>query len=282
MLKEHLMMESKRSWRVLKDARPTKQTMEVEVPPYPATWVFDNLAFIGDEKVSCFILDTSDGLILIDAMFPTDHYLDLIEKSIADLGLDGKDLKAVLITHGHDDHFGRADALREKYGCKIYMSETDYKIARERPEKPFGLKFEVDGFIEDGSDFTLGDTTVHSVLTPGHTAGCMSFIFPVLDEGRLHYLAIWGGTGVLPNSDKQAYLDSVDKFDKVCDKYNVDCEISNHPFVDNSIERMEVIRKIKKATPNPFVIGREAYKRYEDFFRGMALAAIERDKAAGK
>ena len=286
MFKEHLTMESKRNWRqcylpspTIKKAMPGKAMMETDVPPFPATWVFDNLAFIGDSKVACFIVETSDGLVLIDAMFPTDHYQELIEKSITELGLNAKDLKAVLVTHGHDDHFGKADVLREKYGCKIYMSEIDYKIAREITRVPFNLRFEVDGYIEDGQDFTFGDTTIHAVLTPGHTVGCMSFIVPVLDEGRPHNLAIWGGTGVLPTSDKQAYLASVDKFDAVCDQYEVDCEMSNHPFVDNGLERLQVIRSIKKATSNPFVIGREAYKRYEDFFRKLCLEAIERDKA---
>lgn len=48
----------------------------------------------------------------------------------------------------------------------------------------------MDGFLTDGEDFTLGDTAIRCVWTPGHTEGCMSFIIPVLDEGRSHHLAI--------------------------------------------------------------------------------------------
>ena len=260
----------RRTWRVPRPHRPNF----ADAKPYPATWFFDNMAFIGDDSVSCFLVETSEGLILMDAMFPGEKYLDMIERGIRDLGCRCEDLKAVLITHGHDDHFGSADILRDRYGCKLYMSRTDDALGRSQPKKPYGLRFEMDGYLEDGQDFTLGDTAVHCVLTPGHTQGCMSFIVPVYDEGRPHHLAIWGGTGVLPTSDKAAYLDSVVKFDKVCDQYEVDCEISNHPFVDNSIQRLEVIRNIAEGVPNPFVIGQDAYKRYEKMFYDLCRAKM--------
>ena len=262
---------ARRSWRVVRHQKPNFEGAK----PYPATWFFDNMAFIGDESVACFLVETSEGLILIDAMFPGQKYFDMIEQGIRDLGCRGEDLKAILITHGHFDHFGSADKLREKYGCKLYLSEIDNDLARSKPDKPYGLAFDIDGYLEDGQDFTLGNTTIRCVMTPGHTEGCMSFIVPVYDEGRLHHLALWGGTGIIPTADKIAYLNSVEKFDKVCDEFEVDCEISNHPFVDNSILRLEVVRNIADGVPNPFVIGRDAYKRYEKMFYDMCKAKME-------
>lgn len=253
----------KRCWR---KPNPHRPNFKDAPKPYPATWFFDNMAFIGDESVSCFIVESSEGLILIDAMFPEQKYLEMIEQGIADLGLDPKDLKLILLTHGHFDHFGYADRLREKYGCRIYMSEIDEKAARSSQEKPYGLSFTMDDHIEDGQDIVLGDTSIHCVATPGHTEGCMSFIIPVYDEGREHHLALWGGTGIIPTADKKAYLESVVKFDKVCDEFDVDAEISNHPFVDNSIARLEVVRNIVDGVANPFIIGKDAYKRYENMF----------------
>ena len=102
----------------------------------------------------------------------------------------------------------------------------------------------------------------------------MSFIIPVTDEGRPHHLALWGGTGILPDSDKEAYLASVEKFSQICDGYEVDAEISNHPFVDNSLLRLEVIRNIVDGVPNPFVIGREAYRRYERMFYDLCKSKM--------
>lgn len=60
----------------------------------------------------------------------------------------------------------------------------------------------------------------------------------------------------------------------------MDCEISNHPFVDNCILRMNVIRDIADGVPNPFIIGREAYKRYEQMFYDMCKARMAAE--AGK
>ena len=260
------------SWR---KPNPHRPNFGQELSPYPATWFFDNLGFIGDESVACFLAKTSAGLLLLDAMFPEEHYLDMIETGIRDLGCDPADLKAVLLTHGHFDHFGLADQLREKYGCKIYMNAIDEQLAKSRAGKPFGLHYDMDGTLDDGEDFVLGDTAVRCVHTPGHTPGCMSFVIPVYDEGREHHLALWGGTGVTPETDKEAYLASVKKFSAVCESFQVDCEISNHPFVDNSILRLEVLRHICDGVPNPFVIGREAYRRYEQMFYDMCLARME-------
>ena len=264
-----------KNWRTPQEKKPD---FKKKYDPYPTTRFFDQAAFIGNPCVCCFIIETSEGLILIDCMWPGEEHLDMIHEGIKVLGYEMKDLKVILLTHGHPDHYGSADVLRAESGAKIYMSKIDYDFARGPQKGPFDpMSFEVDGFLEDGQDVTLGDMTVHCVWTPGHTPGCMSFIIPVTDEGRKHNLALWGGTGLLLESDKQVYLESVEKFAAVCDQYGVDAEVSNHPFVDNGIERLEVIRNICNGVANPFVIGRDAYKRYEDKFRQMCIEAMKAD-----
>ena len=46
----------------------------------------------------------------------------------------------------------------------------------------------------EGYKLTLGDTTVDIVYTPGHTAGTLSYVFPVKDKGRTVMVAYSGGT----------------------------------------------------------------------------------------
>ena len=245
--------------------------------------------FVGDPNVCCFLLLTTEGFILIDCMFPGEHHMKIIEQGLADIGYSGQDLKAVLITHAHFDHYGNADLLREKYGCRLYLSEDDYAFAQKTAEeghphpdpryKP--IQYEFDGLLKDGDELTLGATTIKCVLTPGHTPGSMSFIIPVTDEGRPHFAAIWGGAGLIPESDKQAYLNSLNRFEGVCERYRVDVEIANHPFVDNAVQRLEVIRNIYDGVPNPFVIGEGAYKRFMDSFRQECLRIIADEQEKG-
>ena len=89
----------------------------------PPTKFFDNVTFIGSTYVGCFLVETSEGYVMLDNMCNRDA--QYIEQSMIEAGADPADLKAILITHGHMDHFGNAGYFREKYGTKIYMSEID-------------------------------------------------------------------------------------------------------------------------------------------------------------
>ena len=242
----------------------------------PATRFFDNLSYIGDSSIGCFVLETSDGLVMLDCRWPTPESVTLIEQGYRDLSLDLHSLKAILITHGHADHFGRADLFRERYGCKIYMPREDVETAKD-PTQQMRMEFEADCYFEDCGLLTFGDTVIRTVHTPGHTVGSYSFIFPVFDEGRPHMAALWGGTGIFPFSPielKLAYLSSLDKFGKLTTHYHVDVEIAAHPFVDNGVERLAVCRNIVNGVANPFVIGHEAYKRYEKAYYDMVMARM--------
>ena len=267
-------MEQK-SWRTKNPHRPL---FGQKVEPFPATRFFDQLSFIGTPNVGCFVLETGEGFVLLDCMEPLEEHRDMIIKCIADLGLELQDLKAILITHGHGDHYGKADWFREQTGCKVYMSHVDYEVAQHDTRNRTGvLKWEIRDFIEDGDTFRLGDTWVKAFSTPGHTPGCLSFIFPVTDEGRPHMVAMWGGTGVpYKTSDKVKYLRSTLYFAEMTEKYGCDAEIATHPFVDRGTDRLAVLRNICDGVPNPFVLGKEGYKQYERMFTDLCLDQMEK------
>lgn len=59
-------------------------------------------------------------------MNPDERCRKLVENSIARLGESAQKLRAILISHGHGDHFGNAEYFQKQYGTRIYMSEIDY------------------------------------------------------------------------------------------------------------------------------------------------------------
>ena len=72
------------------------------VPIIPATKFFDQLSFIGDEFVGCFLLETTRGLILFDCMNQDERSVSIIEKGISNLRKDIDQLYAIIISHGHE------------------------------------------------------------------------------------------------------------------------------------------------------------------------------------
>lgn len=255
------------TWRKPSNKKPNFDLQEI--PEFKATKFFDQLSFIGNEIVGCFVLEIEDGYVLIDCMNPDELSKNTIEKGFKDLGFDITKLKAIIISHGHGDHYGMCDYFKDTYGCDIYMSKIDYEFASHMPDyfpwKP--IEFKVDHFLEDGEVLPLGN--IECCFTPGHCVGCFSFIIPVTDEGTPHQAALWGGSGILPDTSIEDYENSWYKFSKLCKERKVDVEISTHPALDNGLERLKVVQNIVDGVPNPFVIGIEGYQYYEKKFLNL-------------
>lgn len=249
------------------------------------TRIFDNLGYVGYRGVGAIVLNTSEGIILIDSMWQYSDGKDVIVPGIRKLGWDPADIKYVVISHGHADHFGSARYFEDEFGAKIFITKVDWNLMKNPNirvmKDPFGnasnkipqpTKYTE---IKDRQKLTLGDTTMTVLSTPGHTPGCASFIIPVTDNGVSHKVAVWGGTA-LPRSleETETYLQSLNYFEFVTDLAGVDAEISIHPFVNNLLEKINAIQTMKPGDPNPVVIGKEAFKQYLDV--GLRQGCVER------
>ena len=175
--------------------------------------IFGNLYFVGTVPASTHIIDTGDGLIMLDAGYleAKDEIISNMEK----LGLSVGDIKYILLTHGHVDHAGAARYFRELTGAKIAIGaadreyvngENDLTYAREY-EMTFDF-FEPDMLLTDGDVITLGGTSIRAVATPGHTPGAMSYFFNVTDGEESFTAALHGGMGI--NTLSREYLDRYD------------------------------------------------------------------------
>src|SRR5262245_17521550 len=88
---------------------------DVEFQKVPPFKIFDNVWYVGPGYVSCYLITTSAGNILIDASEEpamVQHVADSIQKA----GFNLRDIKHIIISHGHIDHWGGIDRMREQPG----------------------------------------------------------------------------------------------------------------------------------------------------------------------
>lgn len=260
----------------------TPQPDPVDAPPPPrSAWhadpvkVFDNLYFLGMTEYSAWAVTTSDGIIIVDALYGY-SVEDEIVGGLKQLGLDPARIKYVLVSHGHSDHAGGASYLQEHFGARVLLSAADWDLlATDSGAWP---KPKRDMVVVDGQRLALGDTTLTMYLTPGHTAGTISTLIPVKDRGTPHLVAEWGGTAfnwtrpsrraryitpARPNTFWfDAYSTSARRFRDIVTRTGVDVVISNHTNFDGSKTKLPALANRKASDPHPYVIGNERVKRY--------------------
>jgi metallo-beta-lactamase class B len=224
--------------------------------------VFDNLYVIGQKAVSNFVITTPDGLILIDTGYDGNAE-KIILPQMKQLGLNPEDIRYILLTHGHADHFGGAKYFQDHYkNIRVGLSAADWDFI---PSQGKGAKPTKDLVLEEGKPITLGGESITPVSQPGHTPGAMAFIFPVKDFGKPHMVLILGAVQLNPEGVPLATLRQVDEslnyVAGVAERMHVDTELAVHPIWDSSEQKMEKIATRKPGEPNPFVVGEESNQR---------------------
>jgi metallo-beta-lactamase class B len=228
------------------------------VPPQPGQ-AFDNLYFVGSAWVSAWALKTSDGIILIDALNNALEAGGLIEGGMRKFGLDPAQIKYVIVTHGHGDHYGGASYLVERYRPRVVMSEADWTMTETQLEfasAQWGAPPKRDMSIKDGDKLALGDTTMTFYVTPGHTMGTITPVFEARSGGAVHHVMLWGGTAFnfgnnLPRLD--SYIAATGRMASLAQQQHIDTLLSNHPGYDDTVAKLD--KRRGGAPGNPFILG---------------------------
>jgi glyoxylase-like metal-dependent hydrolase (beta-lactamase superfamily II) len=132
-----------------------------------------------------YVIDTSAGLVLVDAGLADEH--DLLIRQMADLRLDPSRVCAILLTHAHGDHCQGAMPLKRKTGARIYAGRDDAQVLGDGGPvaaissvfgSPEHRSHATDVDIELSGDEMLefGDTRIEVLATPGHTPGSVCFV----------------------------------------------------------------------------------------------------------
>ena len=124
---------------------------------------------------NCYLLETENAFIMIDPGYKREKLLEILREK------KGKE-RLILLTHGHFDHIGGADYLRQETGVKIGIGALDEPALRDehlncsdrfRPILPY---FSADYTYNDGDVISVGDITLKVMHTPGHTVGGVCYL----------------------------------------------------------------------------------------------------------
>jgi metallo-beta-lactamase class B len=257
-------------------------------PPAKASWyaepakVADNFYFLGTKIHNSWALVGADGIIIFEALF--DYAApDEIADGMRKLGLDMNKVKYVLLSHAHADHDGGARFLQDKMpAAHLIYGAADWD-AVDKSTNHAGGKPKHDMVGTDGMKLSVGDASVQIVTMPGHTAGTLSFLFEVKDNGRPLRIAYVGGTAI-PFDGTAAYYDlyiaSVKKMAKAAADFGATALMSNHTEFDNGYYKAHTAANRKPGEANPFDVGRAAVGRYFTVVEECTTAAKLR--AGGK
>ena len=194
-----------------------------------------NVYYVGTFQASCHLIDTGEGLILIDPGYANTLYL--VIRSICKLGFQPEDIKYIINTHWHWDHTEATAALADLSGAKTLIGRYDEERAKQY--------FNPDILIQDGDTLELGNTKISFMETPGHTKGTISFFFETQEDGKTYRVGMFGGAGantlVRGKFDyegcREGYRDSLHRLQKE----KVDVFIGNHTWNNNTFEKGKLL-----------------------------------------
>lgn len=149
----------------------------------PTIHILDTLFLNAPSVIASHLIESEDGLILIETGPET--VFENLKSAIAEIGLDWKDVKHVLLTHIHFDHAGGAWKFAEN-GARIYVHpiglphlnnperlwNSAKRIYQDDMERLWGEMKPIDEDllepVDDGDKLHIGGVDFNVHYTPGH------------------------------------------------------------------------------------------------------------------
>jgi glyoxylase-like metal-dependent hydrolase (beta-lactamase superfamily II) len=156
------------------------------------------------DGINVYLVKGDNGYLLVDTGWNTDESFSTLHNYLVKIGVSFEDIKQILVTHIHPDHYGMAGRLRKLSGATIAMHHTEKDFIEPRyvsmeallqqtdrllvangvPEREMaelrdatvGLEQFIvpampDILLHDGDTITTGMFTFRVVWTPGHSTG---------------------------------------------------------------------------------------------------------------
>ena len=126
---------------------------------------------LGVLGANCYLLENNGEAVAIDIGGTP-------ERLMQRLAQEKLTLKAILITHGHYDHVGGVEAVREQTGATVYVHEADAEMLTSGQKN---LAYQLTSMtyepvrayttVKDGQTIREAGLEIGVMHTPGHTPG---------------------------------------------------------------------------------------------------------------
>lgn len=225
-----------------------------------------NLYYVGANSVTSFLITTPEGHILIDGGFA--ETVPLIRSGVKELGFRFEDIALLLNSHAHFDHSGGLSKIREETGAQFFAHEREVPLLErgglgddllgdEAPYQPI----QVDRRLEDGDVVEWGGMELKAHLTAGHTRGCTSWAFDIVDGETTYHVVSICSLSVLEGmrfGSEPTYPDIQGDFERSFDTLEslpVDIFLASHADFFNLEEKLKRLESTSdsKGSPQPFV-----------------------------
>jgi len=190
---------------------PTLKPLPPVEPVRPGLWSIPVPLPIPLRYVLVYAFETDRGVYIVDAGWNTEEAFDALDTGLQAAGFSAADVRGVMVTHIHPDHYGLAGRLRDHSDAWIALHPADAALVHDRYEEPgdlltrmgimlrrFGAPEEElealrdasmparpfvdfatpDVLMEDGDRPDMPGWDLTAVWTPGHSPGHLCFWEP--------------------------------------------------------------------------------------------------------
>ncbi len=173
--------------------------------PHAPFRVIGNVYYVGSKDLASYLITTPQGHILINSNLTSS--VPQIQKNVEALGFHFKDVKILLISHGHWDHAAGSAEIKRLTGAKYMVMDSDVPVVESGGKTDFrygaeaGSHFpptKVDRVLHDGDEVKLNGVVLVAHKTPGHTKGCTTWTMKVREDGKTYNVVIVGSPNVNP------------------------------------------------------------------------------------